>query len=106
MSSRWLISVYDDGRDADVTREMEGTKEQAEAAAHELFDNHLSDSCRDYDSPKDVPVVVVYEIASSFGVEMAEKYFKRREDDKKYYKEQREREEREQYERLQKKFGK
>ena len=103
--SKWLLSLYDDGRECGTSREMEGTKEQAEEEAYDLFDRFLSDSGREYDRRKDVPVVVVYEITNSFGVEMADRYFKRLEDDEKFYKEQQERLEREQFERLQKKFG-
>lgn len=100
---KWLLTL--DDYDREVTRVVKGTKAQATAAAKDLFNNHLSDSSREYDEPDDVPVVMVYEITSSFGVSMAEDYFKQREEDEKDAEEYKEQREREQFEKLKKKFG-
>lgn len=104
--SKWLLSLYDDRFERDMTREIKGTKEQAIEAANDLFDRFLSDTDREFDEREDVPAVAIYEIGKPFVVEMADRYFKRLEDNEAFYKEQQERQEREQFERLQKKFGK
>jgi hypothetical protein len=100
---RWLIAL--DDRDDEVTREFDGTEEEARKVANDLFDGFVSDTGREYDYPEDVPVVIIHEIGKSIGIDMAARYFKGVEEDKKFYQEQRERQEREQFERLQKKFG-
>lgn len=58
--SKWLIAL--DDQDREMTMVVKGTKEQAEKAAQELFDQYRYDSGRDFEEPDDMPSVIVYEI--------------------------------------------
>jgi len=101
---RWIIVLDDRGDEA--TLRITGTEEEAKKAAQELFDQFRYDTGREYDEVDDLPSIKVYQIERSFSVDILDYYTEQRDKEEKRWKEQRECQEREDFERLQKKFGK
>ena len=102
---KWII-VLDDHQGTESTLEIEGSEARAKKAAQELFDQYRYDTGREYDNQEDLPLITVYKIEKSFSVDIFEHYTEQLDKKEKRLKKQLEDQEREQFERLQEKFGK
>lgn len=84
---------------------FEGIEEEAKKEAIKRFDYFTDDFGFDYHSETAVPQVTLYPVENPIVINMANHYFERTKRQEEIYKAMQEVREREEYERLQKKFG-
>lgn len=98
----WILSINYFGREK--TWDFEGTEQQARARAIDCFEEFTEDYNLEYEN-EIIPSVCIVKVKDPIIIDMSGYYIKQMEEREKYFEEQRYRREKEEFERLQKKFG-